>query len=245
MRKIIFFVAVMLFASSYISALTVYEAESGAKNGNAVSTANASASGGQVVANFSVTGDFSKILPANGEGGGAGTVTIHYSNSGPDATLSFFTYDTNGSNPTQLQKVIFPSTGSATTFADVVVNMTFLAGNVNGNGFKVQNGGDGAAGATVAIDKYTVELTVATGFEPTTAKSKFTVLSKGTNEIEILTDGSANYDLAIFNLCGQKLISKINISGNTEIKSSALSSGVYFVKVVSNGKTITQKVIVK
>ncbi len=151
-------IAFMLLASSYLNA-QVYEAELGS-NANLTNKAesNASGTGNNVVSAFG-TGSQNKITGVNGGVGGAGTIMIRYSNG--DATskiLKFWTYAADGTTTTAVGDVSFPPTGGWNTFANVAIpyTMTFTAGTVGGNNFKLRN--DNAAVA-LEIDKYTISVT--------------------------------------------------------------------------------------
>ncbi len=151
-------VAFMLFAASYVNA-QVYEAELGS-NANLTNKAesNASGAGNNVVSAF-VTGSQNKITGVNGGAGGAGTVMVRYSNG--DATskiLKFWTYAADGTTTTAVGDVTFPPTGGWNSFANVAIpyTMTFLAGSVPGNNFKLKNDN---ANVDIEIDKYTISVT--------------------------------------------------------------------------------------
>ena len=63
------------------------------------------------------------------------------------------------------------------------------------------------------------------------------------NEVlNVVTNGSAEYQ--IINNVGQVVLSG-NAEGNTQINVSGLNSGVYFLKVIANGNTNIQKVVIK
>jgi uncharacterized protein YjdB len=158
-------VAYMLFAVSYVSAQTVYEAES--VGGNTKTETNAS--NGSVVYNFTA-GAQNKIVTVNGGlTGGSGTVLIRYSNGdATNKTLNFYTYQADGNTPTTPATAVnFPPTGSWTTFAVVAVPKTlpYSAGTPGINNFKVKN--DGATTIALEIDNYTV--TVGSPYVATTS----------------------------------------------------------------------------
>ena len=55
---------------------------------------------------------------------------------------------------------------------------------------------------------------------------------------------AANYEYQLINSVGQVVVSG-NAEGNTKINVSELNSGVYFLKVIANGNTEIQKVVIK
>ena len=64
------------------------------------------------------------------------------------------------------------------------------------------------------------------------------------NDMFTVTTGANNFEYQLINSLGQVVVNG-NASGNAYIRVSDMNSGVYFLKVVANGNTNIQKVVIK
>ena len=86
---------------------------------------------------------------------------------------------------------------------------------------------------------------ISTGVQGNDNDLKITVFRNSNRQITINCSNEylGKAMLFVYNTVGQKLENKLLINPVT-VLSNQLNSGVYFVKVMANGKTITNKVVV-
>jgi hypothetical protein len=64
-----------------------------------------------------------------------------------------------------------------------------------------------------------------------------------TNEINIKNSSDANMEVVVFDITGKRILTKNTNSSTVQLSTEELTSGVYFVKVTSEGSSSTYKVV--
>jgi len=89
---------------------------------------------------------------------------------------------------------------------------------------------------------------IATEMKNTAGNDETTILSvyknaNGQITVNCTTGIIGQGSVSVYNAVGQKLVNQ-KMTGNTTVLNNTFTSGVYFVSVVTNGKTTTRKIVI-
>jgi uncharacterized protein YjdB len=225
------------------STTKVYEAENGTRNGSAAVKDVTNASNGKVVSDFTNINSFSKVINVDGGTGGKASLTITYANG--NAVDGELTLHVGG---VAQHKVLFPPTGSWTTFADITMDVTLIAGpgTTTTNAIKMQRVDytpNPADVGGVDIDKYSVTTLVIIPVTGVTVNPTSTKIAKG--ETTTITPTIAPVDATNKAVNWSSSDTSVATVSNTGIV-TAVSNGTAILTVTSQdgSKTATTSVTV-
>ena len=104
--------------------------------------------------------------------------------------------------------------------------------------------GEGGCAITGSCSAITVSVNVCTNISQVALENNFTIFPNPANDVlNINASGISTYEVTIYNSVGQLALSHHNQGANATIYLSDFSSGIYYVKLVTEFGVVTKKII--